>query len=218
MERVPEVECMDDPAEARAYAEMDHSEANRAFVEDLICFRLTAGDLLDLGTGPADIPILLAKALPDVRITALDLSHEMLKIARLRVAEAGLSARIRLMPGDAKALPFGDEQFDGVFSNTILHHVSDPRLFFVEAARVCRSGGRLFVRDLHRPDNEDELAELVARHAAGANEEQRRLFADSLRAAYTTEELMGLAAAAGLDGCRIERSSDRHLTLSWIKP
>ncbi len=218
MERIPETECMDCPEEAREYAAMDNSEPNRAFVETLEIFGMREGELLDLGTGPADIPILLAERFPEVRITAIDMSLEMLKIARLRIAEAGLSQRVRLMPGDAKSLPFADGLFEGVFSNTILHHVADPFAFLREAARVCSRNGKILIRDLMRPADEEELDRLVGLHAVGATGKQRKLLADSLRAAYTPAELARIAEEAGLAGARIEKSSDRHLTLYWVHP
>jgi tRNA1(Val) A37 N6-methylase TrmN6 len=58
MDRVLEPEAMDTPEEADAYASMDHSEANTAFVERL--FELgAAGHMLDIGTGPGQIPLLV---------------------------------------------------------------------------------------------------------------------------------------------------------------
>ena len=71
---------------------------------------------------------------------------------------------------DAKGLNFADGEFDTVFSNTILHHIPDPRPFLREARRVLRPGGTLLVRDLFRPPSREQLEALVAA-PAGYDEE-----------------------------------------------
>ena len=217
MERIPEVECMDDPEEAREYAAMDHSEANLAFVEALLAFGMDHGTLLDLGTGPGDIPILLVGRCPEVQVRAIDLSNEMLKIARLHVARAGLSRQISFQLVDAKALPFADGFFDGVFSNTILHHVADPIVFLREGFRVLKPGGRLLIRDLYRPEDEAGLEQLVTLHAKDGSPRQRELFRDSLRAAYLPHELVALCEEAGLPRPEVTVDSDRHMTLRLVR-
>jgi ubiquinone/menaquinone biosynthesis C-methylase UbiE len=218
MERIPEVECMDNPEEAREYAAMDHSEANLAFVEALSAFRLDHGDLLDLGTGPGDIPICLVEKCPDVQVRAVDLSEEMLKIARLKVAKAGLSRQIDFQLVDAKALPFGDAFFDGVFSNTILHHVSNPVVFFKEAFRVLKPEGRMLIRDLFRPHDEAMLNELVKLHSGKGSLRQKELFRESLQAAYLPEEVQKFFAKACLPSPEITLDSDRHMTIKLVRP
>lgn len=215
MERVPEVECMGTVEEAEQYAHMDHEAANESFVDFLLEVGCSRGDLLDLGTGPGDIPLLLASKSAEANITATDLSEEMLRIARLKVAHAGKSQRIRLMTADAKQLPFADRHFDGVFSNTILHHVSDPSAFFREAGRVLEPTGALVIRDLARPASVEEVDKLVDRYAADANDYQKKLFYDSLRASYTVDEVRAFLDAAGLERAQVEMTSDRHLT-AWI--
>ena len=67
-----------------------------------------------------------------------------------------------------------------VISNSIIHHIPDPSLCFAEMHRVCSGGGVLFVRDLLRPGDRATLAHLVNAYAAGANDHQRKMFADSL--------------------------------------
>jgi len=206
---------MDTREEAREYAAMDHGEANQAFVDTLIQYGLGHGDVLDLGTGPGDIPLMLVER-ADVHITAVDMSAEMLKIARLKVAEAGRSSAIRLMVADAKDLPFGDACFDGVFSNTILHHVSDPLAFFREARRVLRPRGGLVIRDLVRPDTIEAAEALVALHAAEGTPDQQRLLLDSLKSSYTLSEIREMLDRAGLGDAQVEQTSDRHLTI-WLR-
>lgn len=216
LERIPEEECMGTAVEAREYEAMDHSAANASFVDALLEYGCDRGEVLDLGTGPADIPLLLVERSEHAQVTAVDLSDEMLKIARLKVAHAGQSLRVRLMHADAKGLPFADRHFDGVYSNTILHHVSDPIAYFRDARRVLREGGALVIRDLFRPESEAELDRLVELHASGASDYARGLFRASLHAAYTVEETRAFLDASGLTDASIEKSSDRHFTI-WIR-
>lgn len=215
MERVPEVECMGTAEEAREYEAMDHTEANASFVTALIDHGCDRGEILDLGTGPGDIPLLLVDRAKNAHVTGIDLSEEMLKIARLKVAHSGQSLRIRLMQADAKGLPFADRHFDGVFSNTILHHVADPVAYLREARRVLRDGGALVIRDLARPADLDAVESLVATYASTASDYAQGLFRDSLRAAYTLDEVREFLDQSGNSDANVEMTSDRHFTI-WI--
>jgi len=212
MQRVLEPEAMDTAEEAASYDAMDHSEPNRAFVARLA--ELGArGRMLDLGTGPAHIPVLVCRRDPAARVVGVDLAEHMLRVGRQRIAREGLSGRIELCHMDAKALDFPDASFDAVFSNTILHHIPDPRPFLREARRVLRPGGVLLIRDLFRPESMEELEGLVALHAKDADARQRQLFADSLHAAFRPEELRALADECGLGAAELAIDSDRHHSL-----
>ncbi|MDJ0852196.1 MAG: class I SAM-dependent methyltransferase [Myxococcota bacterium] len=211
LQRVLEPEVMDSVEESEAYAAMDHSGPNQAFVERLLSLG-ASGRMLDLGTGPGDIPVLVCEWLPAAHVVAVDLAESMLSLARERVRARGLESRIELQLADAKRLPWRDGAFDAVFSNTILHHIPDPAPFLAEAARVLRPGGALLVRDLLRPASVDALDELVERHAADDTPVQRALFRASLHAALTPDELRSLAARLGLDA-EVVIDSDRHVSL-----
>ncbi len=203
---------MEDAAEAAAYDAMDHGEVNRAFVDRLVALG-ARGRMLDIGTGPAHIPLLLVDQLADCTVVALDLAPAMLAIAARRLAGSPHGDRIELRLGDAKALGADDGSFDAVFSNTILHHMHDPRPFLREAARVLRPGGALLIRDLYRPDSEASVEALVAAHAATAGPIGRELLRASLRAAFTPDELRALADQCGLAGADLVIDSDRHMSL-----
>lgn len=214
LERILEPEVMDDADEAASYDAMDHDVPNRAFVQRLIELGIGRCDnALDLGTGPGDIPILLCGQVAGVKVTATDLASSMLDLAQEKVNEADLAERIELLHMDAKALDLADDSFDAVFSNTILHHLPEPALMLAEAARVLRPGGLLLIRDLYRPADTAGLAALVAEHAAGCDDAQRKLFADSLHAALTPDELRALADAHGLADAKIVIDTDRHMSL-----
>lgn len=212
MERILEPEVMDDVAEADAYDAMDFSAPNGAVVERLA--ELGArGRMLDLGTGPGHIPLLVCERFPDATVVAIDLSPRMLEHAERRRAASPHASRIELRLGDAKGLPFDDASFDVVFSNTILHHVAEPLGMLREAARVLRPGGVLMIRDLYRPPTPERARELVALHAADMDPAQQDLFRASLEASLEPAELAALARDAGLGDAEVVIDSDRHMTL-----
>jgi ubiquinone/menaquinone biosynthesis C-methylase UbiE len=98
------------------------------------------GDVLEIAAGTArNLPFYSA----DVRITAVELSPEMLAIARRRAEEVGRPAELRL--GDAQALDLPDESFDTVVCTLGLCTIPDHRRAVSEAARVLRPGGRFLL-------------------------------------------------------------------------
>lgn len=219
--RVLETELMDTPAEAQEYDSMDHAEVNRQFVSDLLA-AAEWGDaqveVLDLGTGTALIPIELCRRQERVRVLAADGAASMLRQAGVNLALSGCEQRIMLDRMDAKELPLPDGRFDAVISNSIVHHVPEPAPVLSEAVRVTAPGGLLFFRDLLRPADRAQLEQLVEAYAGQANEHQRQMFADSLHAALTVEEMQALVADLGFSPETVAATSDRHWTWCARKP
>ena len=215
--RVLETEAMDTLEEAVDYDAMDHGEVNRVFVADLLAASPPRGEVLDLGTGTAQIPIELCRRSPAARVLAIDAAAQMIEIARRNVAKAGLSDRIRLERGDAKRLPYRDGTFAAAISNSIVHHVPRPREVLAEAWRIVAPGGLIFFRDLLRPDDEAALRRLLDAYAAGANQHQRQMLADSLHAALTVEEIRQIVAEFGQPAELVRATSDRHWTWAGRK-
>lgn len=227
MERVLEPEVMDTPEEAADYDTMDHGAVNLRFCQDLLATSDVTGTVLDVGTGTALIPITLCGLSKDVSVVAIDLATHMLSVAQRNVDRSGLASRIELLAADAKEMPFDDGRFTSVVSNSIVHHIPEPRDVLAEMGRVTAPGGVVFVRDLHRPENETEVDRLVQLHGGEPPsdpalrptfEHQRALLRDSLCAALTLEEVRTLAAEAGLRGAEVHMTSDRHWTLTYRKP
>lgn len=217
LERVLEAEVMDSAAEAHDYDAMDHAHVNQRFVADLLAF-LGSDDhaamltILDVGTGTAQQPIALCQKHPSAHVLAIDMAQHMLRVGQSNVARAGLEERIRLQPCDAKRMPFADGTFDVVMSNSIVHHIPEPAAVVVEMKRVVRPGGALFVRDLLRPVDDATLRGFVQKYAGDANAHQQQMFADSLHAALTLEEVRALVTPLGFDASTVQATSDRHWT------
>ncbi|QDU54036.1 class I SAM-dependent methyltransferase [Aeoliella mucimassa] len=215
LQRELEPELMDTPEEARDYDQMDHSEVNRRFVDDLLA---VLGDVsavtsvVDLGTGTSLIPIELCQRNEQFRVTAIDAAEHMLHAAQRNVESAGLGGAIELVMSDAKGVHAG--QYDVVMSNSLAHHLPSPEVMFDRAIELLRPGGLFFVRDLFRPQHEDQWQHLVDTYAGNEAEHARKMFADSLRAALTVEEVRAMVNDRGFATDTVQATSDRHWT--WV--
>ena len=216
MKRIPEPELMHDAEQALAYAEADFSEPNQRFLE---LFRPLAPDgpfqALDLGCGPADITLALARAYPQARVQGLDGAEAMLAFGRRALAaEPALAARVELVCEclPCPRLPRGG--FDAVLSNSLLHHLAEPQVLW-QALRDCgRPGAAVLMMDLARPATPEAVDRLVAEYAADVPAVLRNDYRNSLFAAFTPDEVRAQLTAAGLQGLRVEMVSDRHLAVS----
>jgi ubiquinone/menaquinone biosynthesis C-methylase UbiE len=218
--RVLEPEAMDTFKEAREYDAMDHSEVNARFVADFLATHgpCRGGEVLDVGTGPARIPIALCRADPLARVLGIDLARAMLDRAARNIRALALADRIQCLRVDAKALPFPDGRFEAVISNTTVHHIPHPAPVLAEMARLIAPGGTLFVRDLARPESRQAVGVLVARYAGEESPAARALFEASLHAALTVEEIGGIVSRLGLPVEGVAMTSDRHWTWTWRRP
>jgi SAM-dependent methyltransferase len=212
MERVLEPELMTGEEQARAYAGADFSEVNQGFVDRFLALfpDLAAGAMLDLGCGPADIPIRFCRALPGLTVTAVDGSEAMLAPGREAVKAAGLEDRLRLVCARLPGLALPPAGFDAVVSNSLLHHLARPAVFWDEVRRLGRAGAVVLVMDLFRPESRDRARAIVEEAAGGEPRILREDFFNSLCAAFTLDEAREQLGAAGLGAFRCELVSDRH--------
>jgi ubiquinone/menaquinone biosynthesis C-methylase UbiE len=213
MERVLEPEIMGDPEQAEAYAAADFSASNQWFVDHVAALpadRLR--EVVDLGSGPCDVVVRLARALPAVAITAVDGSAAMLAIGRRAVAAAGLAARVSLLEAYVPGVRLADHRYDAVLSKDFLHHLPDPMALWHEAKRLARPGALVCVMDLIRPATPAAARAIVARVAPDAHPILQADFYNSLCAAFTIDEIAAQLAAADL-ALAITAVSERHMLI-----
>lgn len=204
---------MDDPEQALAYAGADFEEENQGFVEKFREFypEVTSGHVLDLGCGPGDIPIRFVRALPGCRVTGVDASPPMIRLAEEAVRAAGLTGCITLRCERFQAVTL-DEPADAAVSNSLLHHVPNPLQFWYELKRLVKPGSCVLVMDLLRPASPEEAQAIVDRYAEGEPAVLRRDFYNSLLAAFTEDEIAAQLAELNLSRLLIDVPDDRH----WI--
>jgi ubiquinone/menaquinone biosynthesis C-methylase UbiE len=101
--------------------------------------------ILDVGTGPGVLLVELARRRPDLTLTGVDLSPDMVTAANRNLRRSGDRASVRV--GDAARLPFEDGSFDLVVSSLSTHHWDDPAAAALELNRVLRPGGRILIYD-----------------------------------------------------------------------
>jgi demethylmenaquinone methyltransferase/2-methoxy-6-polyprenyl-1,4-benzoquinol methylase len=106
---------------------------------------------MDLGCGTGDVAIAILKSDPSARITGIDLSAGMIKIAERKTRAAGLQSRATYQIGDATALAFGEKTFDGIVSAFCVRNIEDRAKAFREMKRVLRPGGTVVILELTRP-------------------------------------------------------------------
>ncbi len=198
---------------------MDHTRVNRQFVDDLVADGKSFGPrVIDLGCGPAAIPIELCLRFDSIEVLAIDSEVEMLEIAKREIDIAGLLDRITLHHASVCAMEdYEDGMTDTVISNSMLHHLDEPQLGLQTAVRLIREGGRLFVRDLARPSSLEETESLVSEYTSGENDIAQQLFRQSLLAALTLEEIRELAGGFGISAADVQMTSDRHWTIDWCR-
>jgi len=214
--RTLEPESMDAIDEAVLYLEMKHEAVNRAFADDLFAGGPVGPRILDLGCGPGLILIEIAKHDPNVQVMGVDSSMEMLDMAKQQIDFAGMLDRISLEHCDAKSMDeFANQMADTVVSNSVIHHLDAPIAGLRSAVRLVKPGGRVFIRDLFRPDTEAEVERLVTLHASEEPEAAQQLLRQSLHASLTLDEIRGLMEEVGMDVNAVQVTSDRHWTIDW---
>jgi ubiquinone/menaquinone biosynthesis C-methylase UbiE len=224
--RVPEAEVMDDTGEVEAYssaaAQAYLNKIDDTFVEHALRLlagqtaRRESGSAVDIGCGPGQIVLKLARCLPGWQFAGVDRSANMVRqavVARDEMERRGrdnLASRVQFFLGDGSTLPFPDAGMDLVLCNSVLHHLQEPSRLFAEMARVAKPGGAILVRDLRRPSRLKYPIHVRwhGRHYSGL---MYKLYCDSVRAAYTPQELDRLLRGSPLREARIFTLGRTHL-------
>jgi SAM-dependent methyltransferase len=204
---------MDSEAQTAAYAAADFNESNtlfaRLFAESFPDCPQT-GALADLGCGPGDITLRMARAYPGWQVTGLDAGKNMLRHARERLSRdsgpVNVTFRHSYLPDDS--LETG--AWDALISNSLLHHLPDPQVLWQSIRDLARPGAAVLVMDLCRPPSDGAALELVEQYAAGEPDVLRDDFYNSLLAAYTVREVRDQLLGAGLGKLHVTACSDRH--------
>jgi SAM-dependent methyltransferase len=161
---------------------------------------LHAGEtVLDLGSGAgADVLISARRVGPDGKAIGLDMTNEMLELARANAAEAGVE-NAEFLKGYLEELPLADGSVDVVISNCVINLSGDKPTVLREAARVLRPGGRFAVSDVIADPDMDE-----------ATRTDMAAWTGCVAGALTEGEFRGALRAAGFDEIEIRETHRVH--------
>ena len=136
----------------QAYDEMMRRMRDRGWLEinDILKNGISHGLALEIGPGPGYLGLEWLKRTGDTTLKGLDISEDMLALARKNAAGYGLTSRVEYVKGDARKMPFDNEYFDAVFTNGSLHEWAYPGDIIKEIARVLKPGGKYVITDLRR--------------------------------------------------------------------
>jgi arsenite methyltransferase len=155
--------------------------------------------VLDLGSGGgADVLISAGRVGPSGKAIGLDMTDEMLALARANAREAGV-ANVEFVKGYIEELPLPDASVDVIISNCVINLSADKQRVVAEAARVLRPGGRFAVSDVIADEDMDEKTrrDMAAWTGCIAGALTRREFAEAL-------------VSAGLEDVEIEETHRVH--------
>lgn len=218
LERIPEPELMNDEEQAKAYAYADFSEPHNLFIKTfqqkfpaiLPGFNDT---VLDLGCGPCDVTRRFAQAYKDTGFHAVDGSFEMLKHAQHINQQQGFTHRIKLIEGVIPGVTLPQQKYHAIISNSLLHHLANPFVLWQTIKQHAKPFAHVFVMDLMRPVDEQTVKFLSSEYAANEPNVLRIDFENSLRAAFTLDEVQQQLEESGLAKLNVEQVSDRHMII-----
>ena len=169
--------------------------------------RLTDGlpngaSILEVAPGPGYFAIELAR-LGRFHVTALDISHTFVEIARENARQAGVDVDFR--QGDASHMPFAGESFDLIICQAAFKNFSRPLEAINEMYRVLRTGGTAIIQDMWKEASDAAIrAEVDPMRLNPLNAFMTRQALKGLRRrAYTKQQFEQLAAASAFGGCQI---------------
>jgi SAM-dependent methyltransferase len=155
--------------------------------------------VLDLGSGAgADVLISARRVGPTGRAIGLDMTDEMLELARANAAEAGVD-NAEFLKGYIEEIPLPDASVDVVISNCVINLAGDKAKVIAEAARVLRPGGRFAVSDVIADPDMDE-----------ATRADMAAYTGCIAGALTEKEFRAALSAAGLGDIEIRETHRVH--------
>lgn len=154
--RVPETDSgITGEYNVQIYDQMQRDLRDKGWIEtrQLIQEGISSGIALEIGPGPGYLGLEWLKKTEGTSLKGLEISEDMIAIAKKNAAEYNLLDRVEYSKGDAQRMPFEDKYFDAVFTNGSLHEWAQPENIINEVDRVLKPGGRYFISDMRRDMN-----------------------------------------------------------------
>ena len=178
--------------------------------------RATPGRILDVATGTGDLAIAMARRIRDVQVLGVDLSEQMLAVARRKIEARGLDGRIVLDRGDAERLAVADASVDVATVAFGVRNFGDLGAGLRELARTIKPGGKVVILEFSRPRNRvfralyEFYSYKILPRIGGLVSRDKRAY-EYLPASVgefpAPEEFMAMMARAGFRNCRARSQS-----------
>jgi ubiquinone/menaquinone biosynthesis C-methylase UbiE len=190
---------------AETYDKMMRRLRDKGWIEirQVLKAGICSGLALEIGPGPGYLGLEWLKATNGTRLKGLEISPNMIRIAERNAREYGLEDRVQYVRADAGQMPFGENRFDGVFTNGSLHEWSGPIGILNEIARVLKPGGRYCISDLRR-DMNPAIKWLMKLNTKP--KEIRPGLLSSIGAAYTLKELAEMLEETNLQHYELDKN------------
>ena len=178
--------------------------------------RAKPGRILDVATGTGDLAIAMARRIRDVQVLGVDLSEQMLAVARRKIEARGLDERIVLDRGDAERLAVADASVDVATVAFGVRNFGDLGAGLRELARTIKPGGKVVILEFSRPRNRvfralyEFYSYKILPRIGGLVSRDKRAY-EYLPASVgefpAPEEFMAMMARAGFRNCRARSQS-----------
>lgn len=178
--------------------------------------RAKPGRILDVATGTGDLAIAMARRIRDVQVLGVDLSEQMLDVARRKIEARGLDGRIVLDRGDAERLAVADASVDVATVAFGVRNFGDLGAGLRELARTIKAGGKVVILEFSRPRNRvfralyEFYSYKILPRIGGLVSRDKRAY-EYLPASVgefpAPEEFMAMMARAGFRNCRARSQS-----------
>lgn len=178
--------------------------------------RAKPGRILDVATGTGDLAIAMARRIRDVQVLGVDLSEQMLAVARRKIEARGLDGRIFLDRGDAERLAVADASVDVATVAFGVRNFGDLGAGLRELARTIKPGGKVVILEFSRPRNRvfralyEFYSYKILPRIGGLVSRDKRAY-EYLPASVgefpAPEEFMAMMARAGFRNCRARSQS-----------
>lgn len=178
--------------------------------------RAKPGRILDVATGTGDLAIAMVRRIRDVQVLGVDLSEQMLAVARRKIEARGLDGRIVLDRGDAERLAVADASVDVATVAFGVRNFGDLGAGLRELARTIKPGGKVVILEFSRPRNRvfralyEFYSYKILPRIGGLVSRDKRAY-EYLPASVgefpAPEEFMAMMARAGFRNCRARSQS-----------
>ncbi len=230
MKRVTEPELMSEPSQVKAYAEADFSYTEQQIITKLETFLNQSTKsldqntvIIDLGCGPGNVTERIAMSWPTAKIFGIDGSKEMIKVAQRRACFLKEKFRIKNLEYLELNISNLSKEFlkiadcaDVVVSNSLLHHIHNPEVFWNAVKNISSSGTVQYHRDLRRPLSYAQLLNIQKKYLPDAPSVLKNDYICSLQAAFSVNEIKEQLVISGLDQLNVFEVEERYLEVVGI--